>query len=73
MKWHTCETRKELLQAITGRRIYVFVKGNGGELWIRVTRKALLDALMEHGVYECNYQHAGSFKYMHYKTVFLNL
>jgi len=73
MKWKYCDTRKELINAMTGRKIYMYHLGNGGELWIRVTRKAVLDALKAHGCYELNYALAGSYKGQRYPTIFLDL
>lgn len=37
----TCETRTDLATACKGRRIYIYVSTNLGEVWIRVTKKAL--------------------------------
>ena len=69
--WKYCETRKELESLMTGRKIYIYHLGNGGALWIRVTRRAVLDALQAHRVYELHYMTARDFK--GYRTLFLDL
>ena len=69
--WKYCETRKELERLMSGRKIYIYHLGNGGALWILVTRKAVLDALKAHRVYELNYMTSPNFK--GYRTLFLDL
>ncbi len=69
--WEYCDTRKKLIEVTKGRKIYIFHLGNGGELWIKVTQKALLTALGTYKCYELNYALASDFK--GWPTIFLDL
>ena len=77
MEWGFCKTRKDLCQLISGRRIYIFVKkNNGGGIWIRITRSALLYAMSMQapvGRYYFKYKLVDGFARSNYKSIMIEL
>lgn len=77
IEWGFCETKKDLCQLISGRRIYIFVKKNkGGGIWIRITRHALLLAMSRQAPvrrYNCKYKLVDKFAWVDYKSILFEL
>ena len=77
IEWGHCETRKDLCQLISGRKICIFVKKDkGGGIWIQITRHALLSAMSKQAPvrrYYCKYKLVDKFSLTNHKSILLEL